>query len=173
MTVDTANPKTCQKCGWIFAIGEDETKCPKCTEEPLCEATFEKWSKENPQKLVDFISTYRDRNGRLTFAAEWAGFCRNSLDSLIKLTSHESAVVREGAIMGLDNYYREFVQKDLYKLLKVATKHHQEEAEPSKGVRERTEGFYDHITEDAESIWNCSFLKKHDYFDEEDDNENE
>ncbi len=163
--------KTCPECGWIFAVGEDETKCPKCTEEPLCEATFEKWSQESPQKLVNFIDTYRDRNGRLTFAVEWAGFCRDSLDALVKLTDHESAVVREGAIMGLANYYRKFIQKDMYKLLKASNKHRQEEKDSSPGVRTRADYFYGYIAEDAHRISFNNFLKRYDYLDEEDEND--
>jgi hypothetical protein len=143
------------------------------TEEPLCEATFEKWSKENPQKLINFIDTYRDRNGRLTFAAEWAGFCRDALDSLVKLTDHESAVVREGALMGLENYYQKFIQKDLYKILKASNKHRQEGIDSSPGVRSRANYFYGHIAEDAEHILNCKFLEGYSYLDDEDEDEND
>jgi predicted Zn-ribbon and HTH transcriptional regulator len=127
--IDTT-PKTCSECGWIFAVGEDETKCPRCVEEPICEATFEKWSKENPQKLIDFIEDKNNKFHQLTFAAEHAGHCKNSLESLIKLLDHEDAVVREGAIIGLDNYYHKFILKDLYKLLKAANRYEETESSP-------------------------------------------
>ncbi len=72
----------------------------------MCEALFERLATKDPARLFALVVSGTLKVPDLTFAAEWLGQCDASLavPALLLLLSHESAVVREGAIYGLGNH---------------------------------------------------------------------
>lgn len=99
------------------------------SEDKLCENTFERWAKEDPARLVLALTDGKTPNYLLTYAAEIAGNALPSgvvVPALVALLSHESAVVREGAIYGLGDHESAEV---LALLADIA------EGDPSPGVR--------------------------------------
>lgn len=73
--------------------------------EDLSEEKFVRFAEENPARLVELIrSSPSLRPALLTFAAEAAGRIANTalvVSALLPLLGHSDAVVREGAIYGL------------------------------------------------------------------------
>lgn len=91
-----------------------------------CRNSFKALAKEDPDKLIRWVSSGLLEPCDLTFAAEELGNIDSSLPALIHLLSHESAVVREGALMGL--YTLSYRISDLFD--------HHAHNDPSPGVRE-------------------------------------
>jgi hypothetical protein len=67
-----------------------------------CENSFDTLAKEDPDKLICWVNSGLLEPADLTFAAETIGQLYSSLPTLVKLLTHDSPVVREGAIIGLD-----------------------------------------------------------------------
>src|SRR5687767_8980803 len=67
-----------------------------------CENSFKALAKEDPDKLIRWVNSGLLEPADLTFAAEHLGSIYSSLPTLVHLLTHESPVVREGAIIGLD-----------------------------------------------------------------------
>ncbi len=98
------------------------------------EALFERLAVENPARLLAMLISSELKPSMLTYAAEIAG---RSLPThqvaplLIKLLSHESAVVREGAVYGLEEHSGQEVTNELRRVF---------ETDPSPGVRTAAKG---------------------------------
>ena len=73
-----------------------------------CENTFEEMAKESPLRLIEWISCDEIRPPFLTYALEILGKTEDdsSLVSpvLLSMTYHQSPLVREGAVYGLENH---------------------------------------------------------------------
>lgn len=98
------------------------------------EALFERLAVENPARLLAMLISSELKPSMLTYAAEIAG--RNLpthqvAPLLIKLLSHESAVVREGAVYGLEEHSGQEVTNELRRI---------SETDPSPGVRTAAKG---------------------------------
>jgi hypothetical protein len=98
-----------------------------------CENSFKALAKEDPDKLIRWARSGLLEPCDLTFAAEELGSIDYSLPALVWLLSHDSAVVREGAIVGLA-----FLKSRIDDLL-----FHLMHNDPSPGVR--------HV---AQNCWN-------------------
>jgi hypothetical protein len=73
---------------------------PSCVE-------FEHLSQEDPKLLVDWIKSGTLEPEHLTFAAEFLGDSDDAdlvVPVLLELTKHQSPIVREGAVYGLDKH---------------------------------------------------------------------
>ena len=97
------------------------------------ESAFEFMAKESPYELLHLIEFGRLSELQLTFAAECAG--RADLKRLVAATvlpllRHPSALVREGAIYGLELLQDQLGVRDAIVL------HSLVEHEPSRGVRD-------------------------------------
>jgi hypothetical protein len=73
------------------------------TGEALCEATFERWAESNHERLVYTLGRCDIPAGLLTYAAEHAGGMptEKAEGPLLALLQHPSALVREGALLGI------------------------------------------------------------------------
>lgn len=94
-------------------------------------SVLEKWAKENPDKLISYLSDPLAENWALTFAAEIAGKSLASnevIEPLLNLLNHISPLVREGTIYGLYNHIN--VKGVIEKVKELSEK------DTSAGVRE-------------------------------------
>jgi hypothetical protein len=89
----------------IAELEESREEWPK-----PCLDSFNKLAKEDPKRLIRWINSGDLDPARLTFAAEALGVgwedpktSRVVTDALIKLLNHEAAIVREGAVYGLEH----------------------------------------------------------------------
>jgi hypothetical protein len=89
----------------IVELEESREEWPK-----PCLDSFNKLAKEDPKRLIRWINSGDLDPERLTFAAEALGMgwedpkvSRVVTDALIRLLNHEAAIVREGAIYGLEH----------------------------------------------------------------------
>ena len=92
---------------------------------------FRQWDSE---RLLEYLRDPESPPARLTYAAEVAGRERGpgAQEALLALTRHAAAVVREGAIMGLEGYTDGVV---VARMREVAA------SDPSPGVRGVAECF--------------------------------
>lgn len=82
-------------------------KSPDARWEVPCEDMFETLAKEDPQRLVDLLSSTQMGAADLSIAAEIAGreiSCAVVLAPLHKLLKHRKPLVREGALLGLAHH---------------------------------------------------------------------
>lgn len=70
-----------------------------------CEAMFEYLATHEPEVLIEQLTSGALQPSALTFAAEWAGRSGSAAATavLLALLEHPSAVVREGAVYGLQH----------------------------------------------------------------------
>lgn len=73
-----------------------ESKYPK-----PCRKEFARLEKEDPALLIEWVKSGELEPCDLTFAAENLGRIPSALPVLLDLLKHDSAVVREGALIGL------------------------------------------------------------------------
>ena len=77
----------------------------------LCENDMERLATEDPAELLRYVREEKPRPSNLTFALEHLGTAgRNGVDvasTLVEHLAHESPGVREGALIGLVNLYRD------------------------------------------------------------------
>lgn len=98
--------------------------------EPRGELFFEELALQNPQHLLAMLDSLCD--AELSFAAEAIGRVtdeRVAIQTLAPLLSHASAVVREGAVYGLQRVSAD--DEDIRLLLQAIAAH-----DPSPGVRD-------------------------------------
>ena len=109
------------------------------SEEPVCEALFERLSDTDPEALIALMPNLEVHD--LTFAAEWLGRSKHhrAAEVLIPLLKHPAAVVREGAVYGLSNL--EITNTIRFALLQHADAEH----EASPGVREAAQEALDDL----------------------------
>jgi len=94
------------------------------------ETEFERLSKKNMPLLLEWMDSLQPEE--LTFAAEIAGknaTLKNSklvINKLMSLLSHESPLVREGAILGLGNHINSSIKRKLADMANF---------DPSKAIR--------------------------------------
>jgi len=82
-----------------------------------CEAVFEYLSIYYIEQLSILIKSGVLKSYELTYAAEYMGRCNDSImvrDTLVPLLSHPKAVVREGALIGLNDNH---INKDVKLIL--------------------------------------------------------
>lgn len=98
-----------------------------------CERLFERLAVEDHDRLVGYLAPDLLPPHLLTFAAEHAGSMPASVAvrPLLALLDHESAVVREGAAMGLSCHAGD---SSVRRALIIVS-----ESDPSPGVRERAQ----------------------------------
>jgi HEAT repeat protein len=99
----------------IVELEESREEWPK-----PCLDSFNKLAKEDPRKLIRWINSGDLDPARLSFAAEALGIgwedpkvSRVVTDALIKLLSNEAAIVREGAVYGLEHCHGYLVKDAL------------------------------------------------------------
>lgn len=93
-----------------------------------CVNLFARLAAEDPSRLITMLGDGSLSNADLTFAAEEAGRCGDAAcAALLALLGHESAVVREGAIYGLQRLEPSPTITDT--LTRIAA------SDPSPGVR--------------------------------------
>jgi hypothetical protein len=70
-----------------------------------CEAMFEYLAMHEPEALIEQLASGALEPSALTFAAEWAGRTGSpaATAALVALLEHPSALVREGAVYGLQH----------------------------------------------------------------------
>lgn len=93
------------------------------------EAYFVHLARHDPARLADLLQVGVLPPEDLTFAAEMAGNIQDSeliRPALLRLLEHSSAVVREGAILGLDRHLDDRTRERLRELAMT---------DPSPGVR--------------------------------------
>lgn len=98
-----------------------------------CRNNFERWAKEDPERLVRVLTDGSLPDTLLTFAAEIAGKALPSdvvLPALVELLHHASPVVREGALLGIEHHMKAVTMREYARLLAMAAN------DPSPGVRE-------------------------------------
>ncbi len=94
-----ANPLLQQASSARLSLVGDEQRWPT-----PCEAQFERMAYDDPSRLIKWIQSGELSEADLSFAAEALGkvaLSESVVDSLLALLRHPSAVVREGAIYGL------------------------------------------------------------------------
>ena len=96
-----------------------------------CEALFERLVTEDPERLIGMLAGDALRPALLTFAAASAGLLPIEVcgPSLVELLKHPSALVREGAVYGLQEH-RDDVRFSVAEALRAIA-----EDDPSPGVR--------------------------------------
>lgn len=80
-----------------------DTEDPILLGEKPCENTFERWAKEEPVRLLAYLTRGTGGDARLSTAAECAKHAATATfaSTLVDLLKHESTYVREGALLGL------------------------------------------------------------------------
>lgn len=94
-----------------------------------CEALFEYLATNHPRDLVSLVQCKNIEPTDLTFALEWVGEIEDSSlvrSTLISYLEDESAIVREGAIYGLQKHLDDSVEAFLQAIA---------QNDPSEGVR--------------------------------------
>lgn len=67
-----------------------------------CENEYKRLAEADPDLLVEWVESGElNQPSDLTFAAEYLGKCPGSLPVLLRLLKHDSSLVREGSIYGL------------------------------------------------------------------------
>jgi len=114
----------------------------------MTEEQLDALAMEDPETLINMLVDGSLNTSMLSFAAELAGreiekveFRDKLVSNLLSLLQHESSLVREGAVMGLDYLYYYFpnVQKELKQRMDP-------KVEPSEGVRDAAEEAVDFWT---------------------------
>ena len=114
----------------------------------LCENYFKKLKEEDPDTLAFYINESNMSIGLLSIALPYLGETRNTkyLCTILGHINHESAIVREGAIIALWEY------ADTYKDVVLMEYKHMAEFDASETLRTMAEDFYLELVENYD-IW--------------------